>query len=136
MTNWPATSAPAAATTATCSTATSRSAVASSTRIDATYLAGLTNEDTRIKYTSPTLNGFSSALTSPLWSVAPAMPATAPKVVEGALPVHAAGDESRNGAAVVDAVVHARRCRMAGATDHRGEVNAEAEAVEGRRGCT
>jgi predicted porin len=27
--------------------------------IDATYLAGLTNEDTRIKYTSPTINGFS-----------------------------------------------------------------------------
>jgi predicted porin len=27
--------------------------------IDPTYLAGLTNEDTRIKYTSPTINGFS-----------------------------------------------------------------------------
>jgi hypothetical protein len=27
--------------------------------LDATYLAGLTNEDTRIKYTSPTINGFS-----------------------------------------------------------------------------
>jgi predicted porin len=30
--------------------------------INATYLAGLTNQDTRIKYTSPTFNGFSFAL--------------------------------------------------------------------------
>jgi predicted porin len=30
--------------------------------INATYLAGLTNQDTRIKYTSPTVNGFSFAV--------------------------------------------------------------------------
>ena len=30
--------------------------------INATYLAGLTNQDTRIKYTSPTFNGFSFAV--------------------------------------------------------------------------